>query len=121
MKTKKTLVIGASEKTERYANKAVRMLQDHDVPVLAFGNKAGQINDTKISTEFPSDQDIHSISLYLSAKNQNEYYDSIIELKPKRVIFNPGTENPAFEARLQENGIKPEVACTLVLLSTGVY
>src|SRR5690554_8213798 len=98
MKTKKTLVIGASEKTERYDNKADRVLQDHDIPGLAFGNKAGQINDTKISTEFPSDQDIHSICLYLSAKNQNEYYDSIIDLKPKRLIFTPGTENPAFEA-----------------------
>ncbi len=121
MKTKKTLVIGASEKIDRYANKAVRMLQQHDVPVLAFGNRAGKINDTIISTEFPSDEDIHSVTLYLSAKNQVSYYDAIIDLKPKRVIFNPGTENPAFEKQLSEHGIESEVACTLVLLSTNSY
>jgi len=121
MKAKKTLVIGASEKTDRYANKAVRMLQEHSVPVIAFGNKAGQINDTVISTEFPTDNDIHSVTLYLSAKNQPEYYDSIIELKPKRVIFNPGTENTEFEERLRKNGIETEIACTLVLLSTNSY
>lgn len=121
MKTKKTLVIGASEKTDRYANKAVRMLQEHDVPVLAFGNRAGKINDTLISTEFPSDEDIHSVTLYLSPKNQVSYYDTIIDLKPKRVIFNPGTENPEFEKQLNKHGIETEVACTLVLLSTNVY
>ena len=121
MKTKKTLVIGASEKTDRYANKAVRMLQEYSIPVVAFGNRAGKINDTVISTEFPKDEDIHSVSLYLSAKNQPSYYDPIIGLKPKRVIFNPGTENPEFEERLRKNGIQAEIACTLVLLSTEVY
>lgn len=121
METKKTLVIGASEKRERYANKAVRMLQDHNVPVVAFGNKDGEINGTPISKEFPTDQDIHSVTLYLSARNQPDFYDKIIELKPKRVIFNPGTENFEFEKQLKENGIESEVACTLVLLSTHSY
>jgi|SRR5690554_252592 len=121
MKTKKTLVIGASEKTDRYANKAVRMLQEHNVPVIAFGNRLGKINDTIISTEFPTDEDIHSVTLYLSAKNQPSYYDPIIALNPKRVIFNPGTENPEFEARLNKSGIEATIACTLVLLSTEVY
>lgn len=121
MKTKKTLVVGASEKLDRYANKAVRMLQDYNVPVVAFGNKAGEINNTIISTEFPKDKDIHSVTLYLSAKNQPSYYESIINLSPKRVIFNPGTENPEFEERLRKNGIDTEIACTLVLLTTGVY
>jgi predicted CoA-binding protein len=121
MKTKKTLVIGASEKTDRYANKAIRMLQAHSVPVVAFGNRAGKVNGTVISTEFPVDKDIHSVTLYLSAKNQSSYYVPIIDLKPKRVIFNPGTENPAFEERLRQNGIEAEIACTLVLLSTKSY
>jgi hypothetical protein len=121
MKTKKTLVVGASEKTDRYANKAVRMLQEYNVPVIAFGNKAGKINETLITTEFPIDDDIHSVTLYLSAKNQPSYYAKIIDLKPKRVIFNPGTENPAFEKQLSENGIESEVACTLVLLTTNTY
>lgn len=121
METKKTLVIGASEKMDRYANKAVRMLQKHNVPVLAYGNKAGKINETIISTKFPSNQDIHSVTLYLSAKNQVSYYETIIDLKPKRVIFNPGTENPKFENELTQNGIESENACTLVLLSTNSY
>ena len=121
MKTKKTLVIGASEKPERYANKAVRMLQDHGVPVVAFGNKAGEINGTAITTEFPTEGGFHSVSLYLSAKNQTEYYDKIEALKPQRVIFNPGTENPEFEKRLKKKGIEAEIACTLVLLSTKVF
>lgn len=121
MKTKKTLVIGASEKIDRYANKAVRMLQDHNVPVVAFGNKEGKINETVISKEFPKDKDVHSVTLYLSARNQPEFYDKIIDLKPKRVIFNPGTENPEFEKQLKENGIESEIACTLVLLSTNSY
>jgi hypothetical protein len=121
MKTKKTLVIGASEKLDRYANKAVRMLQKHDVPVLAYGNKAGKINETVISTEFPSNEEIDTVTLYLSAKNQTSYYDTIIDLKPKRVIFNPGTENPEFQKQLSKNGIESEIACTLVLLSTNSY
>jgi len=121
MKTKKTLVIGASEKPERYANKAVRMLQEHEVPVVAFGNRSGKINDTPITTEFPKEEEFHSVTLYLSAKNQTSYYEPIINLKPKRVIFNPGTENPEFEKQLNENGIATEVACTLVLLSTNSF
>lgn len=121
MKTKKTLVLGASEKRDRYANKAIRMLQDHKVPVVAFGNKEGEINGTPISKEFPTDKDIHTVTLYLSARNQPNFIDKIIDLKPKRVIFNPGTENPSFEKQLKENGIEPEVACTLVLLSTYTY
>ena len=121
METKKTLVIGASEKIDRYANKAVRMLQNHSVPVVAFGNRAGEINGTIISTEFPTEKDIHTVTLYLSARNQTGYYDKIINLKPKRVIFNPGTENFEFEKQLKENGIESEIACTLVLLSTNSY
>ncbi|PKR80905.1 CoA-binding protein [Brumimicrobium salinarum] len=121
MDKKKTLVIGASEKTNRYANKAVRMLQEHQVPVVAFGNRKGNINGTEITTTFPHESDIHTVTLYLSAKNQNDFYDKILSLEPKRVIFNPGTENPSFEHQLEENGIQAEIACTLVLLSTNTY
>ena len=121
MKTKKTLVIGASEKLERYSNKAVRMLQEYSVPVVAFGNRSGNINGTPITTQLPTNKEFHSVTLYLSAINQPSYYDSIIGLKPKRVIFNPGTENPEFEKLLSQNGIEPEIACTLVLLRTDAY
>lgn len=66
-------------------------------------------------------QNIHTISLYLNPNNQREYYQRIVDMKPKRVIFNPGTENPEFQKMLQEAGIQVEVACTLVLLATGQY
>lgn len=121
MKNKKTLVIGASIKEERYSYKAVRMLQDHKIPHVAFGNREGDINGTPITKEFPTDTDFDTVTLYLSARNQGDYYDKIINLKPKRVIFNPGTENTEFENILKENGIESEIACTLVLLSTNVY
>ena len=121
MESKKTLVIGASDNTERYANKAVRMLQEYDVPVVAFGRKEGKINGIPIITEFPKDKDFHSVTLYLSAKNQAEYYQNIIDLHPKRVIFNPGTENPEFYKQLKDSNIEAEIACTLVLLSTEVF
>lgn len=121
METKKTLVIGASEKPVRYAYKAVKMLQQHNVPVVAFGNREGEINGTPIHKIFPKDEDIHTVTLYLSAKNQEGFYDKIIDLKPQRVIFNPGTENPEFEKLLAQNGIESEIACTLVLLSTNSY
>ena len=121
MNNKKTLVIGASENPERYANKAVKMLQEHDVPVVAFGRRKGTINGTPIITEFPQGKDIHSVSLYLSAKNQGEYYQKIIDLQPQRVIFNPGTENPEFVEQLKQENIVAEIACTLVLLRTNAF
>lgn len=121
MKTKKTLVVGASEKTDRYANKAVRMLKEYDVPVVAFGRRKGEIEGTPIITQFPKDETFHSVTLYLSPKNQIEYIDDIIALKPKRVIFNPGTENKEFVDLLTENQIESEIACTLVLLRTEAY
>lgn len=121
MKNKKTLVLGASEKVERYANKAVRLLQEYRHDVVAVGNKEGEINGIKISKEFPSNQDIHTVTLYLSEQNQVPYYDKIIQLKPQRVIFNPGTENPDFEKKLNESGIETEEACTLVLLRTNAF
>lgn len=121
MEKKKTLVIGASENIERYANKAVRMLKEYDMPVVAYGRRKGEIEGTPIVTDFPSDTDFNSVTLYLSPKNQVEYYDQIIGLKPKRVIFNPGTENEDFVSMLAKEGIASEIACTLVLLRSGQY
>lgn len=119
---KKTLVLGASEKTDRYANIAVRRLQDKDVPVVAHGYKEGSINGTPIITDFPNaSEGIHTVTLYLSAKNQKQYYEDIVELKPERVIFNPGTYNDELEVLLKDNNISFEHACTLVMLSADTY
>lgn len=119
---KKTLVLGSSENTERYSNKAIRMLKQFGYPVVAHGLRKGNVDGVPIETTFTEEMnDVDTITLYLSAKNQLLYYDKIIELHPKRVLFNPGTENYPFEQQLHEKGIETERACTLVLLSTRTY
>lgn len=121
MDMEKTLVIGASEKPDRYSNRAVELLKHKGKEVIALGNKKGTISGTEILTGFPELKDIHTVSLYLNPLNQKKYYDYITGLNPKRVIFNPGTENPEFYQKLQAKGIAFEEACTLVLLNTGSY
>jgi len=120
MSNKPTLVIGASENTERYSNKAMNMLLNHHHTVFGFGNKAGMVRDIEIFTE-EKHVEVDTVTLYLSPKNQDSVKDYIFKLNPKRVIFNPGTENPEFENELNEKGISTEEACTLVLLQTNQY
>ncbi|MGF2411784.1 CoA-binding protein [Ferruginibacter sp.] len=121
MKTKKTLVIGASENPARYSNLAVKKLTANNHPVIALGKKAGSINSNIIETEKKQFENIDTVTLYLNPINQKEYYDYILSLKPKRIIFNPGTENDELATLAQNNGIVAQEACTLVLLSTGQY
>ena len=121
MKNKKTLVLGASTKPERYAFKAVTMLVEKGHSVIAIGQNAGEVAGIKLQTKAIPLKNIDTVTLYLNAVRQREYYNYIIETQPKRVIFNPGTENPAFYQLLQSNNIKVEVACTLVLLATNQY
>ena len=118
---KKTLVIGASPKAERYSNMAVKKLTAYKHPVEAIGLRENKIDEIEIKTGFPKLENIDTVTMYLSSKNQVQYYDYIIGLKPQRVIFNPGAENPEFEKKLVENGIEPVEACTLVMLSTGEF
>lgn len=120
-KEKKTLVIGASDNPERYACKAVMKLMDNNYPVVAFGLRKGSINGLDITTEFPQATDIHTVTLYVGPKNQPDYYDRIIALKPKRVIFNPGTENLEFEEKLTDLGVEAFEACTLVMLASKQF
>lgn len=117
----KTLVIGASEKEERYSNKAIRALRSHNHPVRAIGLRQGKVEDVEFDKEKKQFEDIDTVTLYVGPKHQPEYYDYIVSLQPRRVIFNPGTENKEFYAILKENNIESEVACTLVLLSTNQY
>lgn len=116
-----TLVIGATTKEDRYANRAIRALRSHKLPVVAFGQRAGTVLDVDIETEWNPDWDIDTVTLYLGPQNQGDYIDKIIDLKPKRVIFNPGTENAAFIQKLRAADIYPEIGCTLVMLSIGTY
>lgn len=118
---KKTLVLGASLKTNRYSNYAVQRLVANKYDVVAFGLKKGHIEGVEIDTELLPYENIDTITLYLNAKRQADYYNYVVSLNPKRVIFNPGTENPEFYTILKENNIDFEAACTLVLLSTNQY
>jgi len=119
--SKKTIVIGASVNPERYAYKATIALQKHGHEVIPVGLKSGKINGIDILTGKPQIKDVDTVTLYVGSKNQSDLYDYVIDLKPKRVVFNPGAENPAFEKLLQENNIEPLEACTLVMLSIGNY
>ena len=118
---KKTLVFGASLKPERYANIAMHKLVNYGHEVVAFGARKGEIAGVSIDTELMSYTDIDTITLYLGSENQTPYYDYLIKLNPKRIIFNPGTENSEFYNLLNQNNIEFEEACTLVLLSTNQY
>lgn len=118
---KKTLVLGASDNPTRYSNLAMSRLRGKGHPVVAIGRKRSKAGDVDIETEKPAFAGVDTVTLYMNATHQREYYDYILSLHPKRIIFNPGAENPELEELAQKNGIEPVEACTLVLLSTGQY
>jgi predicted CoA-binding protein len=118
---KKTLVLGASDNPERYSFLAIHRLREHHHPVVAIGRKATTVDDVAVQPVASPIQDLDTVTLYLNPNNQKGYYDFILDQHPRRVIFNPGAENPEFEQILQQKGIQTEQACTLVLLGTGQY
>jgi uncharacterized protein len=118
---KKTLVLGASQNPSRYSYLAINRLRQKGHPVVAIGRREGIVSDVAlIKDKIPVD-DIDTVTLYLNNKHQQEYHDYILSLKPRRIIFNPGAENPELEKLAEDNGIQTMEACTLVLLSTGQY
>ncbi|MCB4809485.1 CoA-binding protein [Tamlana sp. 62-3] len=117
----KTLVFGASLNPERYSNLAINRLVVNNKKVVAYGLKAGTVAGVTIETELIKYDEIDTVTLYMNPLRQKPFYNYIISLKPKRVIFNPGTENPEFFSLLQKNNIHFEASCTLVLLSTNQY
>jgi len=119
---KHTVVIGASEKPHRYSHSAVVQLKNNGYPVTAIGLKPGMIGETEIVSGFPKISNVHTVTLYVGPKNQPPFYDYILnDLKPRRVIFNPGTENPELEAFCRGHGIVPVENCTLMMLTYGVF
>ncbi|RSC92695.1 CoA-binding protein [Tenacibaculum singaporense] len=118
---KRTLVLGASLKPSRYSNIAIKRLRDNAIETVAVGLQKGIVADVAIETENIFFENIDTVTLYLNPKRQESYYEYIINLQPRRVIFNPGTENIELMELLKENGIESEIACTLVLLSTKQY
>jgi len=118
---KKTLVLGASENPSRYSYLALQRLQSHQHPVVAIGKRKGYVGNVAIETEKKDWKEVDTVTLYLNPTHQKEYYDYIMSLKPKRIIFNPGAENEELAKMASKEGIKHLEACTLVMLATGQY
>ena len=118
---KETLVLGGSMNPARFSNRAIRKLRTYEHPVMSIGLKEGKVDDVSIQTGTPHINDIHTVTLYLNPKNQKQYYDYIIGLKPKRIVFNPGTENPKLSERARKNNIEVVEYCTLILLDTHTF
>jgi len=116
-----TLVLGASENPERYSYRAAQMLKQFGHPVWLTGRRTGHQDDTPIHTYFPETGSVDTLTLYVGPAHQADFSIEVEKLMPRRVIFNPGTENPEWQLHLQALGIEVEAACTLVLLSTGQY
>jgi predicted CoA-binding protein len=120
---KKTVIIGATTNQSRYAYLAAERLRDHDIDFVPVGIKKGNVLGKEILDlrTRPEISDVDTMTLYINPSHQQEWYDYFLKLKPKRVIFNPGTENPELERQLEEKGIETVEACTLVMLGTGQY
>lgn len=118
---KKTLVIGASLNPSRVSHTAIHRLQSNDHEVVALGLRTGEVAGVAIQQGRPTLKDIHTITLYLNPQRQAEYYDYILQLEPKRLVFNPGTENPELMRLAKENGIEVSINCMLVMLAVGAF
>lgn len=118
---KKTLVLGASPDPLRFSNKMVKSLTRHGYEAIPLGIRQGEITGVEILTYKPDLKNIHTVSLYLSPQRQKEYYDYIISLEPKRIIFNPGTHNQEFIEIARENNIEAITDCALIMIAKGIY
>jgi len=118
---KKTIVLGASPNPERYSHKAIVALRNKGHDVIAVGKRTGIVADTEIEDGSLLHYNVHTITMYLNATNQKAWYDFIFSNNPKRIILNPGAENPELEQLASSKGIEVLEACTLVLLATGNY
>lgn len=118
---KKTLVLGATDNPARYAYLAVMRLKQRGHEVVPLGNSDGSVEGIEILKGQPPLEGIDTVTLYLNPQRQQAYYDYILSLRPRRIIFNPGTENPELMRLAQERGIETVEGCTLVMLSIGAY
>lgn len=119
--TKRTLVFGATPNPDRYAYKACRMLAEHGHEAIPVGIKKGEILGKSILNGTPAVDDVDTITLYVNPSIQEQHYNYFLSLKPKRIIFNPGTENQELAVICEQNKIEAVEACTLVMLSTGQF
>lgn len=120
---KKTVIIGATTNPGRYAYLAARMLTDYQHEIVPVGIKEGSVFGKEILDIFekPEIEDVHTVTMYIGPQKQPEYYSYILALRPKRIIFNPGTENDEFERLAEEQGVETLEGCTLVMLRSGQF
>ncbi|UJP64123.1 CoA-binding protein [Mongoliitalea daihaiensis] len=120
---KKTVIIGATPNPSRYAYLVAEMLHERSIPFVPVGIKSGTVFGEEILNlrEKPSITDVHTVTMYVGPENQKEWYAYILSLKPERIVFNPGTENPELMNLAKDAGIAVWPACNLVLLSTGQF
>jgi predicted CoA-binding protein len=118
---KKTVILGATDNPDRFAYRAAHSLIRHGHLVALVGIKKGVVAGQDIMNGKPAIADVDTVTLYVGPRNQPEWYDYILNLQPRRIIFNPGTENQELEKKAQEKGIQTVEGCTLVMLSVGMY
>lgn len=120
---KKTIVLGASNNPSRYSFLACQMLKERNVPFVPIGLKKGEVAGEEILDirKQPEVENVDTVTLYIGPNHQEQIEEYLISLKPKRVIFNPGTYNPATISKVRKENIEVTEACTLVMLSTGQY
>lgn len=116
-----TLVVGASPEPTRYSHMAALRLLEKGHPVLLMGKRKGAIGGVAIQSTVPEGAEVHTITMYVAPAHQQDLMDGLLALRPARIIFNPGTENPAFEAAAKALGMEVVEGCTLVMLATGAY
>lgn len=123
MEAKKTVIIGATPNTTRYAYMAAERLANAHIKFVPIGIKQGEVLGETILpiNEKPMVEDVHTVTMYIGPQNQPEWYDYILSLKPKRVLFNPGTENETFQEMIRKESIEVVEGCTLVMLGVGTY
>lgn len=121
MTERTTLVLGASPEPSRYAHIAAQRLMGHGHPVVLVGKHKGAIGGEPIVPRVPAGAQVDTVTLYLAPRNQTEVMPEVLALRPRRIIFNPGTENAEFARAAEEAGIEVIEACTLVMLSTDQY
>lgn len=117
----KTLILGATPNPSRYAFLAANKLVKYDHEIVNVGIKSGAVADVEILNGMPEVEGVDTVTLYVGPKHQPPYYDWLMKLAPRRIIFNPGTENPELAMLARQHGIETEIACTLVMLSNGLY
>ncbi|MEZ5006518.1 MAG: CoA-binding protein [Chitinophagales bacterium] len=121
MKNKRTVVFAASLKSDRYSNLAVVRLKENGIEAIPVGFRAGKIEGIDVVTNLGPIENVHTVTLYINPRRQVEYYNYILSLAPKRIIFNPGTENLELQELAEAKGIETQDACTLVMLNLGRY